>query len=224
MPHFGTIVAFSVSIMECKHRQNRPWFQKMLIFLVFGLFTARAQAGLLAPAITVSTSSTNVSIGDSVTVTVVAHCNLGVLSSASCLFSNGSLPTNVVFSILSGVLNIDSTVTNTLTISHVTSASAGTYTVQYSDLLGLLNLNASVPITLNLTPTVTALTSVSGMIKQGFKISFSAPTGSNVVIQASSDMSNWSPLCTNVVANGTLTYTDAVAQTASCRFYRAKIQ
>lgn len=224
MPHFGTTVASFVSNMEYKRRQNRRWLQKMIIFLVFGLFTARAQAGLLAPTITVSASSTNVSIGDSVTITVVAHCNLGVLSSASCLFSNGSLPTNVVFSLLSGVINLDSTVTNTLTISHITSASAGTYTATYADLLGLLNLNASVPININILPTVTALASRSGMIKQGFRILFSAPSGSNVVVQASSDMSNWTSLCTNVVANGTLTYTDAVAQTVSCRFYRAKIQ
>src|ERR1700722_19201880 len=103
MPHFGTIVAYFVPIMEYKPRQNGRWLQKMVIFLVFGLFTARAQAQLLAPTITVSASSTNVSIGDTVTVTVVAHCNIGVLSSATCLFSNGSLPTNAVFSILSGL-------------------------------------------------------------------------------------------------------------------------
>jgi hypothetical protein len=210
--------------MEHKIRQNRRWFQKMLIFLVFGLFTARAQAQLLAPTITVSTSSTNVSIGDSVTITVVAHCNVGVLSSVSCLLNNGSLPTNAVFSLLSGVINIDSTVTNTLSISHITSASAGIYTVKYGDLLGLLNLSASVPITINILPTVTAIVGNSGMIEQGFKIQFSAPTGSNVVVEASSDMNNWAALTTNLVSNGTLTYTDAVAKTASCRFYRARIK
>jgi hypothetical protein len=212
--------------MDYKRRQNRRWVQRMLIFLVFGLFTARAQAGLVAPTVTVSTSSTNVSIGDNVTITVVAHCNLGVLSSVSCLFGNGngSLPTNTVFSILSGVINIDSTITNTLTISHITSASAGTYTVQYADLLGLLNLSTTVPININILPTIKAVVGGSGMVQKGFKILFSAPTGSNVVVEASSDLSSWSPLCTNVVANGSLTYTDAVAKTVSCRFYRAKIQ
>lgn len=201
------------------------WVQKIVILLLFGLFNAStAEAQLLAPTIAVSCSSTNVPIGGSATVTVVAHCNLGVLDSESCLFNNGSLPTNAVFSILSGVLNVNSTITNELTIRNITSASAGTYTVQYSDLLGLLSLSASAPINVNIIPAFTALTSGSGMIGKGFKLTFSAPAGSNVVIEATSNLKSWSPIYTNVAAGGTLSYTDTVAKTLSCRFYRAMLQ
>lgn len=212
-------------MMEQKRRIYRRWFQKIAILLLFGLFnTATAEAQLLAPQITVSTSSTNVSIGDSVTITVIAQCNLGVLTTASCQLNNGSLPVNAVFSILSGVLNYNSTITNTLTITNVSSASAGTYTVKYSDLWGILGLNSSASINLNIIPTIKALTSGTGMIAKGFKLQFSAPAGSNVVVEATSDLNSWSPIYTNVATGGNLSYTDAVATTVSCRFYRARLQ
>jgi len=195
------------------------------MFLVFGLFTATAQAGLLAPTISVSPSGTNVSNGDTVTFTVVAHCTLGLLSSDSCQFNNSSLPTNVTFTTVSGVLNVDSTITSTLTISNASAADAGTYTVKFSDLLGLLTGNASASVTLGVIPAVTAVPTQTGMVaNKGFKLQFSGPTGSNLVVQATSDMKSWTSLSTNVIVNGSVTYTDAAATTVSCRFYRAKLQ
>ncbi|HTR41114.1 MAG TPA: hypothetical protein VMH87_05820 [Pseudomonadales bacterium] len=161
------------------------------------------------------------------TFTIVAHCNVGVLTSLSCVLTNtltkGTVPTNVLFQTLSGVLNIDSTITNTLTIKNISSACAGTYTVKSSDLLGILGLSSSVPITLNILPTVLAVPGQAGMVANGFKLQFSGPIGSNVVIEASSDLIHWAPISTNVLTGGALSYIDTAAKANPSRFYRAQL-
>ena len=233
MPHFGTTVASFVSIMEYKRQQNRRWFQKMVIFLAFGLFTARAQAqiGILLPAnVTVQPLSTNVQNGDTATFNVSAYCTLGVIYSVTWLYNGSPIPaTNAVSGSTIGLLS--STVSSTLTVKHVSSSCTGTYSAQITDavisLLGLISVEdtaTSQGATLGITPTVTAVTSQTGMVNNGFKLQFSGPTGSNIVIQATSDLKNWSSLSTNIVVNGTVTYTDTVAKTVSSRFYRAKIK
>jgi hypothetical protein len=234
MPHFGTTVAYFVPIMEYKRQQNRRWFQKMLIFLIFGLFTARTQAqiGILLPAnVTVQPLSTNVQNGDTATFNVSAYCTLGVIYSVTWLYNGAPIPaTNTtVTSSSSGLLT--TTVNSTLTVKRVSSACTGTYSAQITDvvisLLGLITVSdnaMSQGATLGIIPTVTAVTAQTGMVGSGFKLQFSGPTGSNIVIQATSDMKNWSSLSTNVVVNGSVTYTDTTAKTVSCRFYRAKIK
>jgi hypothetical protein len=215
--------------MEAEHRMNRAGLRKMAIFLMFfGLFiTARVDAGLLAPSLSVSPASTNVPNGDTVTINVQSSVLAGVLSSVSCQFSGGAFPANASFTTSGGgsLLELGGSVDAVLTITNMSAASAGTYTFS-SSTVGLLGglLTTTATSTISLTPTVTGVTSGSGMTTKGFKIQFSAPTGSNLVIQATSDMKNWTSLCTNVVKNGSVTYTDAVAKTVSCRFYRAKLK
>jgi hypothetical protein len=221
--------------MDYKRRQNRRWFRKTVILLVFGLFTAQAQAqilGLGAPIITVQPIGTNVQNGDTVTLTTSAYCTLGDICAVTWVFNNGKdgeLPTNAVVSI-SGVGT--TTVSSSLTLNHASSACAGTYYVEIEDellggLLGITTATAtSQNATLGVIIPVTAVTTQTGMVNNNsaFKVQFSGPTGSNLVIQATSDMKSWTSLSTNVIVNGSVTYTDAVAPTASCRFYRAKLQ
>jgi Immunoglobulin I-set domain len=219
--------------MDYKRQQNRRWFQKVLIFLVFGLFTAQAQAqiGILLPAkINAQPLSINVQNGDTATFNVSADCTGGEIYSVTWLYNGEPISTNSsVTASSSGLLT--TTVNSTLTIKNVSSANVGTYSAQITDvilsLLGLISVEdtaTSQGATLGLVPTVTAVTTQTGMISKGFKLQFSGPTGSNIVIQATSDMKNWSSLSTNVIVNGSVTYTDAMAQTVSCRFYRAKLQ
>lgn len=211
--------------MEFKRHISERWVRKMVILLVFGLFMmVRAQAQLLAPTITVSPSYTNVSNGDTVTFTVVAHCTLGVLNSDSCKYNNGPLPTNATFTATAGILAIDSTITNTLTVRHVSSACAGTYSVTFSDLLGIITGNASTQITLGILPTLTPVPAQTGMASTGFKLQFAGPTGSNVVIQASSDLVHWVPISTNVITGGVVSYLDTAAKVYPSRYYRAKLR
>ena len=218
--------------MEAKRRTNGVLFGKTLIFLLFGLFfiTARAEAqilGLGAPNITAQPVGTNVQNGDTVTLTTAANCSLGDICTVTWLFNNGNLPTNATVT-TDGLGS--TTVSSTLTLNHVSSACAGTYCVEITDELlgGLLGITTATATSQNatvgvITP-VTAVTTGSGMVAKGFKIEFSGPTGSNLVIQATSNMQTWTSICTNVVTDGSVTYTDTVAKTVSCRFYRARLK
>jgi hypothetical protein len=79
-------------------------------------------------------------------------------------------------------------------------------------------------VTDTLSNVVSFVSTETGMVTSGFKLKMSGPTGSNLVIEATSDMKNWTPICTNLISNGSITYTDAVAKTLPSRYYRAKIQ
>ncbi|HEV2456180.1 MAG TPA: immunoglobulin domain-containing protein [Verrucomicrobiae bacterium] len=215
--------------MEATRQPKWSWLQKTLIFLVFGLFnTANVEAqGLLPPSITVSPSSTNVQNGDTVTFNVSAYCVVGVLTSVTWQYSGGAFPTNAAVTTSGGILNVNSSINSTLTINNASSACAGTYTVTVSDaggLLGILVGNSSASVNLSVPATVSAVAAASKMVEKGFKIQFSAPTGSNLVIEATSDMAHWTSVCTNKVTGGSVTYTDAVAKTVSSRFYRARLK
>jgi hypothetical protein len=219
--------------MDYKRQQNRRWFQKILIFLVFGLFTATAQAqiGILLPAkINAQPLSTNVPNGDTATFNVSANCTGGEIYSVTWLYDGEPIKANPSVTVSSSGL-LTTTVNSTLTINPVSASRLGTYSVQITDviisLLGIITVEetaTSQGATLGNLPTVTAVTSQSGMVSKGFKVQFLGPTGSNIVIQATSDLKSWASISTNVVVNGSVTYTDTVAPMVSCRFYRAKLK
>ncbi|MGH7940565.1 MAG: immunoglobulin domain-containing protein [Limisphaerales bacterium] len=220
--------------MEAKIRIHVSWLGMTIIPLFFGLFlAAQAQAqilGLGAPVFTVQPVGVTVQNGDTVTLTASAYCNLGSICSVTWVFSNGRngrLPDNAT------VANVglgSANVSTTLTLKHVSAACAGTYYVEIEDELlgGLLGLTTatsySQKASVAVTPTVIGTADGSQMDTKGFTIEFSGPTGSNLVIQASSDMKHWTPVYTNRISGGTVTYTDPMARTVSGRWYRAKLQ
>ena len=55
-----------------------------------------------------------------------------------------------------------------------------------------------------------------------FGFNVSGPSGSNVVIQASTNMQTWIPLQTNLLGSGPLYFSDAQAATNRHRFYRVE--
>jgi len=55
-----------------------------------------------------------------------------------------------------------------------------------------------------------------------FQFQLSGPGGNEYVIQASSNLTSWIPIATNVIpADGVMTFTDPDATNYSQRFYRA---
>ena len=64
----------------------------------------------------------------------------------------------------------------------------------------------------------------TGMTSNGFRIQLSGPAGATFVIEASTDLINWTPIFTNAAAGGSVSYMDAAATNLPCRFYRAKLQ
>lgn len=111
---------------------------------------------------------------------------------------------------------------NTLTLGNVRSGDAGTYTVVVRNASGSVTsapANLVVQLDTVVSQVVTPLT--QGMTTNGFRVLFSGPSGSNFVIQASSDLSNWSPISTNAAPDGTVDFTDTTALNRPQRFYRA---
>ena len=117
-----------------------------------------------------------------------------------------------------------------LTVKNVAFTNAGNYSVRISNGIGHVTSSTANLIVLTdtisntLSNVVSFVSTETGMVTGGFKLKLSGPVGSNVVIQASSDLKNWTPICTNLVTTGSINYTDAVASTLPARYYRAKIQ
>lgn len=112
---------------------------------------------------------------------------------------------------------------NTLTLNHVHSTNAGNLTVEIRNAGGAVT-SAPVSLTVLLGVVNQVVTPVlSGLTSNGFHIVFNGPTGSNVVIQASSDLSSWDSISTNKAANGSVDFTDTTALNRDRRFYRAYV-
>jgi hypothetical protein len=62
-----------------------------------------------------------------------------------------------------------------------------------------------------------------GFTNGGFGFNVIGPSGSNVVIQASTDLQTWIPLQTNLLDSGLLYFSDAQSTTNVQRFYRAQL-
>lgn len=215
--------------MECNRRfSSRPWFQKMLVSLAFGLFTFQVQAQLLNPKpdITVPPLGIGVQNGGTAVMTVAATALLTApIKTVNWYFATDK-STNLISSGVATV-NLGTAASSTLTIDNVSPANQGNYFVEVGNSSGTTTSgNAALVVVLStVSNVVSAVAGGTGMIANGFKLQYSAPVGSNLVIQASSDMNNWSSICTNTVpAGGSVAYTDTVAKVYSCRFYRAKIQ
>lgn len=204
--------------MEFRRPISCRWLQNLTISLVFAVFAVKARAGgIVTPSITAQPSNTSVQKGDTATFSMSAGCLLSAIGSVSWYCGTNTKPVYTETYLVS-LFSISST----LTISNVSTNDAGSYYAVVTDLLGGSVKTSSA--TLTISPPVAAVTSGSGMMSKGFKLQFSGPTGSNLVIEATSDMVHWSPISTNVLTGGSVTYTDVVARTLSGRFYRARLK
>ena len=209
--------------MEYKRQLNRRWFQKALIFLIFGMFTAKAQGQLLPPpTITVQPASTNVQNEGTATFNITAKCSLSVISGVTWYYNgnpvsltNASVGVNV-----SGLLS--TTINSTLVINQVSTNCLGNYTAVVVNLLG--GAVTTSKAALGLLPTISAVPAATGLVSNGFKLQFSGPTGSNLVIEATSDFKTWTPVYTNLIVDGSVSYTDTAVKTYPGRFYRAMLK
>jgi hypothetical protein len=105
-----------------------------------------------------------------------------------------------------------------LTVSGSTLYAGGEFYTAGSNVsayVALANLPVSVAI-------VTA-DAVFGFTGGAFGFDVSGPSGSNVVIQASTDLQTWIPLQTNLLGSGPLYFSDAQSPANVRRFYRAQL-
>jgi hypothetical protein len=79
---------------------------------------------------------------------------------------------------------------------------------------------ASLPVSVTIITTNAAFGFTNGV----FGFDLSGPSGSNVVIKASTDLRAWTPLQTNFFGSGLLYFSDSQPRTNRQRFYRAVLQ
>ena len=169
---------------------------------------------------------------------VVQPLGISVLNGGTAIFTTTALNVSSLKWMVNGqpvpasnssVLTVDVPLVgdvSTLTVNNVSSASAGNYTVKFTNLGGSVT-SSTAPLIVVLsvvTNVVDFVASGTGKIAAGFKLQLSAPVGSNVVVQASTDLSKWTSLATNTATSGGISYTDTAANSFSFRYYRAKIQ
>lgn len=214
--------------MKLASKISKQHVIKIIICLFFAfLLTPRGLAGGPPATIIVQPLGLSVQNGGTAILTTTA-ISVGSSMTFQWLF-NGQPVSTTNTTVGNVVVPLVGTV-STLTVNHVDSASAGNYSVRITNGSGSVTSSTVnlIVLTDTLTDTLSNVVSFvsteTGMVTGGFKLKMSGPTGSNVVIEATSDMKNWTPICTNLISNGSITYTDAVAKTLPSRYYRAKIQ
>ena len=115
---------------------------------------------------------------------------------------------------------------STLTVKNVSAASAGKYSVRIVNGVGsVTSSNATLIVLASTVSNVVSIVSAgTKMTLSGFQLQLSGPTGSNYVIEASTDLKNWVPISTNAAPSGSVSYTDAAAINLPFRYYRAMVQ
>ena len=179
-----------------------------MCLLLFGIVLSRVDAQIgPPPVIAVQPLGVSVLKGDSATFTVIA---VSVTKMSYEWRLNG--------------VRIPGGNKSYFTISNVKAGDAGEYAVLVSNAAGdVVSSNATLLVLdAPLSQVVQVLS--SGMTTNGFNIQLSGPAGSNYVIMASSDLTNWTPISTNAAPTGTVDFTDTTATTRSYRYYRAVTQ
>jgi len=202
--------------------------------LVLFVLVAKCNAQLIGPSIYAQPIGTSVQNGGTAVFTVAADAGLLDLSGISfkwyCTSNKVTrlIGANPIITILNEVTNSllgtilgGNKAVSILTIKNVNYTNVGSYYVEATDTLGM---TASVKVTLSIIPVINIASSASTLTTAGFNVQMSTPVGSNVVVEASSDMVNWTPIYTNLNSSGTLTYTDTDATNHTSRYYRARTQ
>jgi hypothetical protein len=200
-----------------------------LIFAVLSTTSARSQ-GLLPPVITPPILLPSVlSSGGSVTnggiaVITTTITTLTTLRGAAW-YCNGQL----VPASKSALTSSNLLIVSTLTLQNVSAINAGSYTLRATNLTGASVSSAAIVVVADLVNTVVSNTvsfvsSATGMTSNGFKLQLSGPTGSNVVVEASSDLRTWVPISTNTFSSGAVSFTDTAAKNHLFRYYRSHLK
>jgi hypothetical protein len=211
--------------MNPKLQVKSYWLQKACILLaLLGFLSARdARAIGLPPIIAVPPLGTSVVKGGTATFTTTVAESLTPLTVTWRLNGSGS---NIPHSTVSNVsVPILGTTISTLTITNVTPAVAGNYSVKVDNGGGSVTSGDALLTVIPLSATqVSILMTGTGMTNGGFQLNLRKPAASNCVIEATADLQTWTPLYTNSSGSTNISYLDGMATNLSCRYYRARLQ
>jgi hypothetical protein len=194
----------------------------LITLIMMGLSAYPVFASGGPPKFVAQPSDTNVSIGG----IAILSATVQSATTMQLAWYVGNQPVTALNAITLNTLSATGTV-STLTIVGILGSNAGTYTLHATNSTGVRISNTATIVTLASVLTNTVCTLVSsqcGKVTNGFKLQLTAPTGTNVVILASSDFVTWTPIYTNTAGTGSVTYTDTLATNLVFRYYRAKLQ
>ena len=172
-------------------------------------FAAEATLGSL-PTIISQPQSTNVMAG--------SNANFAVGAAGQPLFyqwfKNGN-------GLLNGG-NVSGVTSNSLWLTNVYVNDPGYYLVVVTNNFGSVTSSVATLTVSNL-PLVLPGGKNLGFTSNQFWLTVAGPAGSNVVVYASTNLTTWTPLATNPLSLGSLTFTDRLATNYPLQFYRAKL-
>lgn len=210
--------------MKAKFQKLVTGLHKAAFYLAFfAILTAdEAKALGLPPLISVPPLGLSVQNGDTATLTATIGLSLTPLDIS--WYKDGKKINNPKVSNIT--VPILGTTLTTLTVPNATAADAGSYCVHVENGGGEITSGNGILIVLGsvLQPVVTLLSSGSHMTNGGFSLQLTKPSGSNCVVEASSDLKNWTPIYTNSASVTNFSCLDAAALNLPNRWYRARLQ
>lgn len=156
---------------------------------------------LTPPSITTPPQSQNAATGTNVTLSVLA---------------TGSAPLSYQWRF--NASNLSGATSSTLTLTNVQPANAGDYDVLVTNPAGSL---ASAPAHLTVTSGSFQFASANVLSNGWVLLIFSGSAGTQYVIEASTNLVNWTPIVVLPGTNGPLPFVDTNAPSFSSRYYRA---
>jgi len=198
-----------------------------ICLVVLGFLGAKSFAQILSPP-TIAVQPVGISVQNQGTAVFTVEANLDILGTPSFTWyydKTNTISTSSNITIVSAsLLGIGSE--STLTIKNVNATNAGYYSVKLSNTSG--SITSSNVLLVVLPPPVAVpihiFSPTAGLTAAGFNVQLSTPAGSNVVIEASSDLANWTPIYTNLDSTGSISFTDTTATNYPYRYYRAHTQ
>ncbi len=130
---------------------------------------------------------------------------------------------NLAEGVQSSGATISGTTTTDLTIANVQMSDAGDYTVVVTNTYGSVTSSVAA-LTVQLpTPIVLTPDCSGSSISNGFAFNLSGMAGQTVVIEASTNLTSWTPLLTNSLLTGHFYFNDPDSTNCAQRFYRARL-
>lgn len=205
-------------LIECPRREAVAG----LVSLVFFAAQARAQLGT-PPIILVQPSEVSVQPGGTAIISVTVAPSL-TPQNLYWFFNGQPIVTNADITV-SNTINLSLDIISALVVNNANSNNAGIYSLRITNGVGsVVSSNATLTVlSLAITNPIYFITSGLALNANGFQTQLSGPIGSNLVIQASSDLKYWVSISTNPAPTGSVSYLDASAKTNAVRFYRAFI-
>ena len=210
--------------MQLELKVKSFWLQIVAICSAFFCFLSAKDAHALGlpPLITVPPLGVTVQNGGTATFTTTVGVSLTPLTITWYL--NGNEIKNPNVSNLS--IPIVGTTISTLTISPANPSRAGNYSVKVENGGGEVRSGNALLVVLNSNTLTNAilLGSQCTMTNGGFQLQLLKPAGSNCVLDATSDLTHWTPIYTNTTGSTNFSYLDSAATNLSLRYYRARLQ